>query len=55
MQIPTPLLETVAMQTGNDIHTHFPELKTISVSIKKINLPVESMQGFVEVSWYKEF
>ena len=55
MEIPTPLLETVVMHAGNDIHHHFPELKTISISIKKLNLPIESMQGFAEVSWHKEF
>jgi hypothetical protein len=55
MQIPTPLLETVVMHAGNDIHHHFPELKTISISIKKMSLPVEGMQGFAEVSWHKEF
>lgn len=55
MQIPTPLMETIVMQTGNDIHIHFPVLKKISVSIKKMNLPVEGMQGSAEVSWHKEF
>ena len=55
MQVPTPLLETIVMQTGNDIHNHFPDLKTISISIKKLNLPIEGMQGFAEVSWHKEF
>ena len=55
MQIPTPLLETVVMQIGNEIHDQFPEIKTISISIKKMNLPVEGMQGFAEVSWHKEF
>lgn len=55
MEIPTPLLETVVMHAGNDIHRHFPELKTISISIKKLNLPIENVQGFAEVSWHKEF
>lgn len=55
MMIATPLLETVVMQTGNDIHLEFPDLKTISISIKKLNLPIEGMQGFAEVSWHKEF
>lgn len=55
MMIATPLLETVVMQTGNDIHREFPDLKTISVSIKKLNLPIEGMQGLAEVSWHKEF
>ena len=55
MQVPTPLLETVVMEVGTDIHQNFPGLKTISVSLKKMNMPVEGMQGFAEVSWHKEF
>ena len=55
MQVPTPLLETVVMLTGLDIHHNFPDLKSILISIKKLNLPIEGMQGFAEVSWYKEF
>ena len=55
MQIPTPLLETVVMSAGNDIHLHFSQLKTISISIKKLNLPIEGVQGFAGVSWHKEF
>lgn len=55
MQAPTPLLETVVMLAGNDIHLGFPDLKSILISIKKLNLPIEGMRGFAEVSWYKEF
>ncbi len=55
MQAPTPLLETVVMLAGNDIHVQFPQLKTISISLKKLSVPIEGMQGAAEVSWYKEF
>ena len=55
MSIPTPLLETVVMHIGNDIHDQFPDLKSITVSIKKTHPPIEGMQGFAEVSWHKEF
>ena len=55
MQVATPLLETVVMLAGNDIHLDFPDLKSILISIKKLNLPIEGMQGFAEVSWHKEF
>jgi dihydroneopterin aldolase len=55
MKVPTPLLETIAMQAGNDIHHQFPDLKSITISIKKMNPPIEGMQGFAEVCWHKEF
>lgn len=54
MSIPTPLLETVVMQTGNEIHSAFPDLKSISISIKKMHPPIGGMQGAAEVSWHKE-
>lgn len=55
MSIPTPLLETIVMQTGNEIHRQFPDLKSISLSIKKMHPPIEGMRGAAEVSWHKEF
>ena len=55
MSIPTPLLETVVMHIGNDIHHQFPDLKSITISIKKMYLPVEGLQGLAEVTWHKEF
>lgn len=55
MGIPTPLLETVVMQIGNDIHQEFPDLKSITISIKKMHPPIEGMQGVAEVTWHKEF
>ncbi len=55
MLIPTPLLETVVMKTGNEIHQKFPDLKSISISIKKMNPPIEGMRGFAQVRWHKEF
>ncbi len=55
MNIPTPLLETIVMETGNEIHRVFPDLKSISISIKKMHPPIEGMQGAAEVTWHKEF
>jgi 7,8-dihydroneopterin aldolase/epimerase/oxygenase len=55
MSIPTPLLETIVMETGNEIHREFPDLKSIFLSIKKMHPPIEGMQGAAEVSWRKEF
>ncbi|HET7118026.1 MAG TPA: dihydroneopterin aldolase [Hanamia sp.] len=55
MDVPTPLLETLVMETGNEIHNEFPGLKSISISIKKMHLPIEGMQGSAIVKWHKEF
>ena len=55
MSIPTPLLETVVMETGIEIHRVFPHLKFISISVKKMHPPIEAMQGAAEVKWEKEF
>ena len=55
ISIPTPLLETVAMETGNEIHQEFPQIKYISLSITKMHPPIEGMQGSAVVSWEKEF
>jgi len=55
MSIPTPLLETIVMQAGNEIHRLFPAIKSISISIIKMHPPIEGMQGAAGVSWHKEF
>ena len=55
MSVPTPLLETVVMLIGNDIHHHFPDVRSINVSLKKMHPPIEGIQGSAEVSWHKEF
>ena len=55
MSLPTPLLETVAMEAGNQIHNEFPDLKSIAVSIRKMHPPIEGIQGAAEVIWQKKF
>lgn len=55
MAIPTPLLETVIMETGNSIHQKFPELQSINISIEKMHPPIEGIQGSAIVSWNKEY
>ena len=55
MMIPTHLLETVAMQIGYEIYESFPDVKCISVSITKLNPPIEAIQGSVGVKWHREF
>ena len=55
MSIATPLLETVVMDLGQIIHQRYNTLRSIFISLKKLNPPIEQMQGSVGVSWYKEF
>ncbi|MEO9071021.1 MAG: dihydroneopterin aldolase [Ginsengibacter sp.] len=55
MSIPTPLLETLVMDMGNEIQNQFPFSKSISISIKKMHPPIEGMQGSAAVKWHKEF
>ncbi len=55
MSIPTPLLETIVMEIGNEIYTEYPSLKSIHISIKKLHPPIEGIQGAAGVSWQKQF
>ncbi|MDQ2719776.1 MAG: dihydroneopterin aldolase [Bacteroidota bacterium] len=55
MSIPTPLLETIVMEIGNEIHAEYPMLKSINISIKKLHPPIEGIQGAAGVSWEKQF
>jgi len=55
MNVPTPLLETVVMEIGDEIHNEFPQLKAIKISLKKMNPPIEGMQGSAGVNWQRQF
>ncbi len=49
------LLETCAMEICDVIHESFTEIKSISISIKKINPPITNFTGSVGISYTKEF
>lgn len=55
MSIPTPLLETVCMETGKMIHDVFPDIKSIGITIKKLHPPLEGFIGSSSVGWHKEY
>jgi dihydroneopterin aldolase len=55
MSIPTPLLETIVMEIGNQIHAEYHLLKAIQISIKKLHPPIEGIQGAAGVTWEKQF
>jgi dihydroneopterin aldolase len=55
MSVPTPLLETIVMEIGNEIHKEFPQVRTINISLKKMHPPIEGMEGAAAVSWQRQF
>lgn len=55
MSIPTSLLESIVMDIGNEIHDKYNYVRSIHISLKKINPPITGMQGSVGVIWNKEF
>jgi 7,8-dihydroneopterin aldolase/epimerase/oxygenase len=55
MNVPSALLETVAMDIGNEIHNEFPQVRSITISIKKMHPPIEGMQGIAAVKWQRQF
>ena len=54
MNVPTPLLETVAENICNDIMQIVAQPSEISITIKKLNPPV-TMQGNVGITLKKSF
>ena len=55
MSVPTPLLETVVMEIGNEIHAEFPQIRSINISIKKMFPPIEGIAGAAGVNWQKQY
>ena len=55
MSIPTQLLETVAMEIGNEVIKNYKDLKVIDISIRKMHPPIEGIRGSVGVNWHKKF
>jgi dihydroneopterin aldolase len=55
MSVPCPLLETVVMEIGNEIHNEYPQIRSINISLKKMYPPIEGMQGTAVVNWQKQF
>ena len=55
MDVPTPLLETIAIEVGKEIHSKYPSVKSIKIDIIKQRPPIEGLDGAVGVSWHKEY
>lgn len=55
MSIPTQLLETIAMEIGNEIIREYKELKVIDITIRKLHPPIEGIRGSVGIAWNRKF
>jgi dihydroneopterin aldolase len=55
MRIPTGLLEKVADDIIRKIKTQYPFTKEVSLSIYKLDAPVENFQGKIGVTLHKKF
>jgi 7,8-dihydroneopterin aldolase/epimerase/oxygenase len=55
MQIPSKLLESLAMDIGATMKKEFLQIQSISITITKMHPPITGIRGSVAVSWHKEF
>jgi 7,8-dihydroneopterin aldolase/epimerase/oxygenase len=55
MQRPVDLLETLAQTITHNSYKRFPQVKEISVSIEKLNPPIDKFSGSVEVKYSKKY
>lgn len=55
MNIPEPLLETIAMDIAQQIKQRFPIIFEINVSISKLNPPLFNFQGETNVSFHQQY
>lgn len=55
MQIPSKLLEPLAMDIGTTMKKEFLQIQSISIKITKMHPPISGLQGSVAVLWHKEF
>jgi 7,8-dihydroneopterin aldolase/epimerase/oxygenase len=55
MQKPVDLLETIAQTIADTVHQQFPQAKEVSVSIEKLNPPIDKFSGTVGVKYTKEY
>ena len=55
MQIPSKLLEPLAMEIGTSMKKEILQIQVISIKITKMHPPISGFQGSVAVSWHKEF
>lgn len=55
MQRPVDLLETLVQTIAQEVHYQFPYVKEITVSVEKLNPPIDKFSGSAAVSYVKKF
>lgn len=55
MDEPTPLLETVVQELSERIRVYDEKIKSVNISIKKLNPPIGNFQGTIGISYSKVF
>jgi 7,8-dihydroneopterin aldolase/epimerase/oxygenase len=55
MQRPVDLLETLVQTIAYEVHRLFPEVKEVTVSVEKLNPPIDKFSGSAEVRFAAKF
>lgn len=55
MQKPVDLLETLVQAMAQAVHQRFSQVKEITVSVEKLNPPIDKFSGSAAVSYKAEF
>lgn len=55
MQQPVDLLETLVQHIAHAAHQRFPQIKEITVSVEKLNPPIDQFSGTAAVKYSKQF
>jgi dihydroneopterin aldolase len=55
MQKPRKLLETFAMEMTDLLHSTYPSIRKIEITLSKLNPPIAKFTGRVGVKYLKEF
>ena len=55
MQKPRHLLETFLMEVAEIIHSSFPQIKKIDITITKLHVPISKFTGTAGVNFQKEY
>ena len=55
MQKPRHLLETLVMELAEIIHSSFPQIKKIEISVAKLHIPIAKFTGTAGVRYKKDY
>lgn len=55
MQKPVDLLETLVQTIAHTVHEKFPQVREISVSVEKLNPPIDKFTGSATVKYFGKY